>query len=337
MKKKYIILLLLVCSLFLFGCQPKSQCEIEGHDIQNHEGKEATCTEDGYDAYETCSRCDYTTLSVIPALGHDYIYFEGKEATCQNSGYYPYHKCNRCDLLDVVWIPKLQHNFIDYKCSYCNKDYASYLKIGTTTNDKVSNDNVGYNFYMSQKDTGAYSDMNCGPTCTYMACKWANESFSASVEDIRNINVNPTGNPNDHGWYPETIIEALRVYNFNCKLISIDKKAQAYDDFEIVKIKDEIISGNLLIICFNCKDIKSDIMNKGVTGQVYGGGNSGHFVLIKGYLEVDNKLYFEIYDPALPLDYNNVILGSNRTRYYDAIQLVASAYQWNNSVVVVSK
>ena len=43
--------------------------EIEGHDIEYHDGKEATCTEDGYDAYETCSRCDYTTLSVIPALG----------------------------------------------------------------------------------------------------------------------------------------------------------------------------------------------------------------------------------------------------------------------------
>ncbi len=41
-----------------------------GHDIKNHEAKAPTCTEIGWDAYDTCSRCDYTTYKEIAALGH---------------------------------------------------------------------------------------------------------------------------------------------------------------------------------------------------------------------------------------------------------------------------
>ena len=42
-----------------------------GHDIEHHSAKAATCTEVGWNTYETCSRCDYTTYSEISALGHD--------------------------------------------------------------------------------------------------------------------------------------------------------------------------------------------------------------------------------------------------------------------------
>lgn len=39
------------------------------HSSIYHEAQEATCTEAGWTAYETCSRCDYTTYQEIPA-GH---------------------------------------------------------------------------------------------------------------------------------------------------------------------------------------------------------------------------------------------------------------------------
>ena len=32
-----------------------------GHDLVHHEAKAATCEEIGYEAYDTCSRCDHTT------------------------------------------------------------------------------------------------------------------------------------------------------------------------------------------------------------------------------------------------------------------------------------
>ncbi|MCQ2463637.1 MAG: hypothetical protein MJ177_09610, partial [Clostridia bacterium] len=34
--------------------------------------KAATCTESGWEAYQTCSRCDYTTYTEIPKLPHGY-------------------------------------------------------------------------------------------------------------------------------------------------------------------------------------------------------------------------------------------------------------------------
>lgn len=37
-----------------------------GHDLVDHQGKEATYEEDGYLPYATCSRCDYTTYQTIP-------------------------------------------------------------------------------------------------------------------------------------------------------------------------------------------------------------------------------------------------------------------------------
>ena len=43
-----------------------------GHDLVHHEAKTATCTAVGWDAYDTCTRCDYTTYVEKAALGHDF-------------------------------------------------------------------------------------------------------------------------------------------------------------------------------------------------------------------------------------------------------------------------
>ena len=43
-----------------------------GHDEIKHSAQAPTCTAIGWDAYVTCSRCDYTTYKEIPATGHDY-------------------------------------------------------------------------------------------------------------------------------------------------------------------------------------------------------------------------------------------------------------------------
>ena len=40
------------------------------HDLVHHAAKPATCTEKGWEAYDTCSRCDYTTYREIVASGH---------------------------------------------------------------------------------------------------------------------------------------------------------------------------------------------------------------------------------------------------------------------------
>ena len=61
--------------------------EALGHDEVEHEAKEPTCTEIGWDAYVTCTRCDYTTYVEKEALGHDMA-----DATCTEPA-----SCKRCD------------------------------------------------------------------------------------------------------------------------------------------------------------------------------------------------------------------------------------------------
>ena len=52
--------------------------DTDNHDIVTHEAKTATCVDIGWNAYETCSRCDYSTYSEIPATGEH----TGGTATC---------------------------------------------------------------------------------------------------------------------------------------------------------------------------------------------------------------------------------------------------------------
>ncbi len=67
-----------------------------GHDIATVAAKAATCTEIGWDAYEYCNKCDYTTYSEIDALGHSMTKTEAKDATCTATGNNEYYTCTTC-------------------------------------------------------------------------------------------------------------------------------------------------------------------------------------------------------------------------------------------------
>ncbi|MBE6673337.1 MAG: hypothetical protein E7599_07470, partial [Ruminococcaceae bacterium] len=56
------------------------------HILQDHEGKLPTCTEIGWQPYQTCSRCEYTTYTKIPATGHSHI-ASVTPPTCLEGGY----------------------------------------------------------------------------------------------------------------------------------------------------------------------------------------------------------------------------------------------------------
>ena len=64
------------------------------HDLVHHDAKAPTCTEIGWEEYDTCSRCDYTTKVEIPAPGHDYTEKVVKP-TCGKGGY-TLHTCKKC-------------------------------------------------------------------------------------------------------------------------------------------------------------------------------------------------------------------------------------------------
>ena len=81
------------------------------HDLEQHAAKAPTCTEIGWDAYETCSRCDYTTRKELPALNHALEQHAAKAPTCTEPGWDAYETCSRCDHTTYAELPALNHDY----------------------------------------------------------------------------------------------------------------------------------------------------------------------------------------------------------------------------------
>ena len=81
------------------------------HDKVQHEAKAPTCTTIGWDAYDTCSRCDYTTYVEKTAKGHDRVSHDAKAPTCTTIGWDAYETCSRCDYTTYVELPALGHDY----------------------------------------------------------------------------------------------------------------------------------------------------------------------------------------------------------------------------------
>ena len=81
------------------------------HDLEQHDAKAPTCTEKGWNAYETCSRCDYTTRKELPALNHALEQHAAKAPTCTEIGWNAYETCSRCDYTTYAEQPALNHDY----------------------------------------------------------------------------------------------------------------------------------------------------------------------------------------------------------------------------------
>ena len=134
-------------------CTTKAVCEVCGgeygekdsnnHALEHHVAKAPTCTKIGWNAYETCSRCDHTTYAELPALNHDLVNHDAKAPTCTEIGWDAYKTCSRCDYTTYAELPALNHNLVQHAakaptcteigwdayeaCSRC--DYTTYVEL----------------------------------------------------------------------------------------------------------------------------------------------------------------------------------------------------------------
>ena len=152
------------------------------HDLEQHAAKAPTCTEIGWDAYETCSRCDYTTRKELPALNHALEQHAAKAPTCTEPGWDAYETCSRCDYTTRKELPALNHDL---------KQYAA--KAPTCTE-------IGWNAYetCSRCDHTTYTELpalnhdyqavTVAPTCeadgyTVFTCSRCKDSYTADPTD----------------------------------------------------------------------------------------------------------------------------------------------------------
>ena len=112
------------------------------HDLVHHDAKAPTCTEIGWDAYETCQRegCTYTTKVELPALKHKLVHHDAKAPTCTETGWDEYDTCSRCDYTTKVEIPAPGHDYTEkgvkptcgkggytlHTCKKCNDSYKDH-------------------------------------------------------------------------------------------------------------------------------------------------------------------------------------------------------------------
>ena len=83
------------------------------HDLVHHDAKAPSCTEIGWNAYEACSRCNYTTTyQELPALNHDLVQHEAQAPTCTEIGWDAYDLCVRCGYTTRKELPALNHDLV---------------------------------------------------------------------------------------------------------------------------------------------------------------------------------------------------------------------------------
>lgn len=88
-----------------------SETESNGHNIIDVEAKEPTCIEAGWNAYEYCTECDYTTYEEISADNHSFgNWITAREATCTENGL-EYRVCEDCSVIEHNVIPAKTHKW----------------------------------------------------------------------------------------------------------------------------------------------------------------------------------------------------------------------------------
>ena len=97
------------------GYTTRKELPALNHDLVRHVAQAPTCTEKGW-AYDTCSRlgCSYTTRTELPALNHDLKQYAAKAPTCTAIGWDAYEACSRCDYTTSKELPALNHDLKQY-------------------------------------------------------------------------------------------------------------------------------------------------------------------------------------------------------------------------------
>ena len=159
-------------------CKEEGEIDPNNHDLRPHAAKAPTCTEKGWNEYNACSRCNYTTYAEIPALNHDLVPHAAKAPTCLDIGWNEYDTCSRCSYTTYAELPALNHDLVHHDAKA-----ASCLDIGWNEYDTCSRCDYA-TYYAELPALGHdYRDILVKPTCetdgyTLFACSRCNDSYT---------------------------------------------------------------------------------------------------------------------------------------------------------------
>lgn len=113
------------------GCGQTISTDIEKHSLENHDGKAATCTEKGWDAYVTCADCGYSTYKEIPEGEHHFVVDPPVAPTCSETGLTAGTHCDLCGEIGEAQeiVEKTEHTYdkgVVTKPTCCCEGYTTY-------------------------------------------------------------------------------------------------------------------------------------------------------------------------------------------------------------------
>ena len=169
------------------------------HDLVHPHAKAPTCTEIGWDVYDLCVRCGYTTRKELPALNHDLVRHVAQAPTCTEKGWNAYETCSRCDYTTYTELTALKHDLEQHAAKA-----ATCTEIGWDAYDTCSR--LGCNYTTYQEIPALNHDLvqheAKAPTCTekgwdaYDTCSRCNYTtyaeLSALNHDYQAVTVEPT-------------------------------------------------------------------------------------------------------------------------------------------------
>ncbi len=174
-----------VCKAVLVA---QSETPALGHNLVFHDAKSPTCTEVGWNAYEACTRCDYSTYQQIAAKGHTVQTISAVAATCTENGKTEGKFCSVCNVVLVAQqeTPALGHSWDSgriikeptctengskaFHCSACGQNKAEQLAA------------LGHNLltHKAQSPTCSEVGWNAYKTCT--RCDYSTYQQIAALE-----------------------------------------------------------------------------------------------------------------------------------------------------------
>ena len=202
--------------------------KVLGHDIVYHDAKAATCTQVGWQAYQTCTRCNYTTYQEIPATGHIHTATREEnrvEPTCETDGSYDIvtYCLDDGEVLsrNTQSIHALGHDLVHhdaqaptvtsvgwneyYTCSRCA--YSTYVEIPPLDGPSITPVNSGrsYKQYFSRSDYTLSCSPSLGSTKLLVIPVWFTDSnnyiSTSKREQVReDIQKAYFGSNEDTGW-----------------------------------------------------------------------------------------------------------------------------------------
>ncbi len=195
----------------------------------------------------------------------------------------------------------------DWKVISTNNNYTASQGFGNFLQQTVSN-NTSFPWYIDQVNTGPFTINNSGPTVVTMLCKWADSTFTKTPQDARTA-YRPLGGE----WFSEDVTLYLRDNNIPNSTVALP----ATEDGTMQILKRQVDLNQLVIVDLEMNVVRFNSDTNSHVDRFYTiDPGIGHYIIVKGYKEVDNQMYFEVYDPnSLTVAYSNGNL-KGKDRYY---------------------